>query len=101
LAIFYHGGYQSQLLLNATGYATQEKWNLYEKQIRYGLKQKDLLDAFDVLEFQIIGVNEPNPASQLRSTTYCRIFSQASSTAPIIGLLKTMGEFGMQHFSGI
>jgi hypothetical protein len=38
LAISYRGGFGSQLLLNATGYATAEKWQLYEKQIRNGLK---------------------------------------------------------------
>jgi hypothetical protein len=100
LAIFYRGGYQSQFLANACGYATDEKWALYEAQIRYGLKKRSILDDFEVLEFQVVGIKETDPSSQLRSTTYCRIFSQATSEATILGLLKTLGEFGMQHFSG-
>ena len=53
LAIFYRGGFESQLLLNATGYATQQKWTLYEKQLRWALTQKSVIDDFDILEFQM------------------------------------------------
>lgn len=53
LAIFYRGGYESQILLNATGYGTDKKWELYERQIKFGLKQAGYLDKFDVLEFQV------------------------------------------------
>ncbi|KAM5341975.1 hypothetical protein ACJ41O_015006 [Fusarium nematophilum] len=99
LAIFFRGGYQSQLLVNATGYATAEKWTLYEAQILSGLRKLDVIDSFSALEFQVVGINEPNPASQLRSTTYCRVFAQAKSEETLRALLKVVGEFGMQHFS--
>ena len=52
LAIFYRDGYQSEILVNATGYATTEKWDLYERMMRFGLKRRGILDKFDVLEFQ-------------------------------------------------
>jgi hypothetical protein len=53
LAIFYRGGFESQLLLNATGYATAEKWQLYEKQLRYGLNAAGISEsAFQLLDFQ-------------------------------------------------
>ena len=53
LAIFYRGGFESQLLLNATGYATAEKWQLYERQIRYGLKAAGVPEtAYQLLDFQ-------------------------------------------------
>ena len=53
LAIFYRGGYQCQLLLNATGYNTDRKWELLEKQVRFVLARNGVLDKFDVLEFQV------------------------------------------------
>ena len=53
LAIIYRGGFESQLLLNATGYATAEKWQLYEKQLRYALKAAGVPEsAFQLLDFQ-------------------------------------------------
>ena len=52
LAVFYKGGYQAQLLVNATGYGTREKYELQERQVRYNLKQFGLQDALDILEFQ-------------------------------------------------
>ncbi|KAG9788778.1 DUF1446-domain-containing protein, partial [Aureobasidium melanogenum] len=100
LAIFYHGGYEAQLLTNATGYATNEKWQLFEMQLRYALKQKGLEDKYQLLDFQVLGVPEANPKSQFRSTTYCRVFVQADTEALIYGLLKTFSEIAMQHFSG-
>lgn len=53
LAVFYRGGFESQILANATGYATEKKYELWEKQMRYGLKQYGVLDQFDVLDFQM------------------------------------------------
>ncbi|KIX08077.1 uncharacterized protein Z518_02732 [Rhinocladiella mackenziei CBS 650.93] len=100
LAIFYHGGYEAQFLVNATGYATAEKWRLFEAQLRYALEQKDLADKFQMLDFQVLGTPEANPGSQFASTTYCRVFVQADAEAPIYGLLKSWSEIGMQHFSG-
>lgn len=52
-AIFYRGGYQSQMLVNATGYGTEEKWALFEAQVRRGLQQKGVDKEFAVLEFQM------------------------------------------------
>ena len=53
LAVFYRGGYESQLLLNATGYATAEKWQIYEKQIRYALAAAGVAASdFQILDFQ-------------------------------------------------
>lgn len=52
LAAIYKAGFQSQLLINLGGYAVVEKQDFYEKQIRYGLQKKGLLDKFDELEFQ-------------------------------------------------
>ncbi|OJD32249.1 uncharacterized protein BKCO1_400001, partial [Diplodia corticola] len=99
LAIFYRGGYQSELLINACGYATAEKFKLYEKVIRNGLRKHGVLDQFDVLEFQIIGTPEENPRSQLRSTTYLRIFAQASRPDLISTIPKIANEYAMQQFS--
>jgi hypothetical protein len=50
-AVFYQGGYEAQLLLNATGYATSEKWNLVEKQIRHFLPT-ELTKDLETLQFQ-------------------------------------------------
>lgn len=124
-AIFYHGGYQSQMLLNATGYGTEQKWKLLEEQIRMQLTRKKLEDAFEVLEFQMyvyslhlssppvfldiesmkltilsVGVPEPNPRTQLRSTTYCRLFAEAQKQETLYAILKTFGDISLQHFSG-
>lgn len=101
LAIFYHGGFEAQLLINATGYATKEKFQLFEKQLRYDLQQKGLLDKFQLLDFQVLGIPEANPRSQFASTTYCRVFVQADAETTIYGLLKCWSEIGMQHFSGM
>lgn len=77
LAVFYKGGYQCELLVNATGYATAKKFELQEAQLRSKLKELGVLDKFDILDFQHVGRPEPNPSSQLASTSYLRIFAQA------------------------
>lgn len=100
LAIFYNAGYQSEIVVNATGYGTPEKFELWERMIRFGLKRLGILDKFDILEFQRLGVPESNPRSQLRSTTYCRIFAEASDANVNLGLASLLGEFAMQHYSG-
>jgi hypothetical protein len=68
--------------------------------VKFGLKRLGLLDKFDVLEFQRIGVPEPNPRSQLRSTTYLRVFAEASNPNVNLGLASLLSEFAMQHYSG-
>jgi hypothetical protein len=100
LAVFYRAGYQSEIVVNATGYGTAEKFDLYERMLKFGLKRLGILDKFDVLEFQRIGVPESNPRSQLRSTTYLRIFAEASDSNANLGLASLLGEFAMQHYSG-
>lgn len=100
LAIFYSAGYQSEIVVNATGYGTTEKFDLWERMIRFGLKRLGILDKFDILEFQRIGVPELNPKSQLRSTSYCRIFAEAGDPNINLGLASLLGEFAMQHYSG-
>jgi hypothetical protein len=53
LAVFYRGGYQCQILLNATGYGTHEKWTLMETQLRRALRTINFEDKFELLEFQV------------------------------------------------
>jgi hypothetical protein len=52
-AIFYRGGYQSQLLLNATGYGTEKKWQLLEAQLRRNLQNAGIEKDLSLLEFQM------------------------------------------------
>jgi hypothetical protein len=47
-----------------------------------------------------VGVPEPNPRSQLRSTNYCRLFAEASTPEPLIGLLNVFKDIALRHFSG-
>ncbi|KAH7077479.1 hypothetical protein BKA63DRAFT_466622 [Paraphoma chrysanthemicola] len=100
LAIFYRGGYEAQILLNAAGYATKEKYKLWELQIRHALEQKGLSNKFQLLDFQVLGTPEENPNSQFTSTTYCRLFVQADSESTIYGLVKAWSETAMMHYSG-
>lgn len=100
LAIFYKGGYESQMLFNAAGYATDEKYKLMEANLRNQLKRNGLQDAFQLLDFQRLGMAEPNPRSQHASTTYLRLFTQADTQEALYGLLKSFSQIGMQHFSG-
>lgn len=120
MAIFYRGGFQCQLLLNGTGYGTKEKWTLLEKQIRRDLGNKGFLDKFVDLQFQVytsslckkndrllhlltassVGVPEPNPSSQLASTTYCRIFAEALHEKTIMSVLGSFSDLALRHFSG-
>lgn len=87
-------------MINATGYGTAEKFDLYERMIRFGLKRLGIHDKFDLLEFQRIGIPETNPRSQLRSTSYLRIFAEAGDSKINLGLASLLGEFAMQHYSG-
>ncbi|KAK2805956.1 hypothetical protein FQN50_005971 [Emmonsiellopsis sp. PD_5] len=100
LAIFYRGGFESQLLVNATGYGTDKKWALFEKQMRHGLAKAGVVDKFDFLEFQVLGTPAVNPSSQFKSTTYCRVFAQAGSAEVLMMIPRTLSEYTMQHFSG-
>jgi hypothetical protein len=51
LAIFYSGGFEAQLLLNATGYGTTAKWDLVEKQIHHFIPE-ETMQKIETLEFQ-------------------------------------------------
>lgn len=55
LAIFYKGGFESQNLSNAAGYATKKKYQLYERQIRARLAEQgmDPEKTFDFIVFQV------------------------------------------------
>ena len=100
LAVFYRSGYQCELLLNSTGYATAKKFALQEAQLRGKLKEFGVLDKFDILDFQWVGRPEPNPSCQLASTTYLRIFAQSQDRDAIAKILPAWGWNAMQHFSG-
>ncbi|KAE8423742.1 hypothetical protein BDV36DRAFT_303149 [Aspergillus pseudocaelatus] len=99
LAVFYPGGYEAELLLNATGYATTQKWDLLEKQIRHFLPEGTANDL-ETLEFQRVGVPDPNPSSQLKSTTYIRIFIAARTAQTVSTVAKALGQISLKHFSG-
>ncbi|KAI9933925.1 hypothetical protein MW887_004997 [Aspergillus wentii] len=99
LAVFYPGGYEGQLLLNATGYGTAQKWDLIEKQIRHFLPEK-VLDNLETLEFQRIGVPASNPIYQASSTTYLRIFMTAPSPQDILAVSMALKNISLKHFSG-
>ncbi|RAQ45625.1 hypothetical protein AFGD_005772 [Aspergillus flavus] len=99
LAVFYPGGYEAELLLNATGYATTQKWDLLEKQIRHFLPEGAVNDL-ETLEFQRVGVPDPNPSSQLKSTTYIRIFIAARTAQAVSTVVKALGHISLKHFSG-
>ncbi|OJJ02586.1 hypothetical protein ASPVEDRAFT_42091 [Aspergillus versicolor CBS 583.65] len=97
-AIFYHGGYEAQLLLNATGSATA-KWDLFEKQLRHFISA-DAAKDLETLEFQRVGVPAANPRSQLESTTYLRVFAASRNVASVLAVSKALGDISLKHFSG-
>ena len=101
LAVFYRAGYQCELLLNATGYATAKKFALQEAQLKSKLKEWDVLDKFDVLDFQWVGRPESNPTCQLASTTYLRVFAQSQHEDVIAKIAPAWGTNAMQHFAGL
>lgn len=86
LAIFFQGGYEAQNLANFAGYASRRKHKLYETQIRARLEEMDLIKAFDILEFQMIGNAGIDPKYMFESTSYTRIFAQAKSKEPLSAL---------------
>ena len=100
LAVFYQGGYQCEILVNANGYATDWKYDFHEAQLRSKLEEWDLIDKFDVLDFQRVGRPMENPDSQLASTTCMRIFAQAKTVNTLKGLLDAWLYNGMAHFAG-
>lgn len=101
LAIFYKGGYQCEHLLNASGYATDHKWDMQELQLKDTLKEWGILEKFDVLEFQRIGTAMKDPDSQHASTTYMRIFAQSKDKDVLSKMHKAWHYQFMAHFPGI
>jgi hypothetical protein len=100
LAVFYRGGYQSELLINACGYAVDKKYDLTEAQLKSKLKEYGVLHDFDLLTFQRIGVPAENPKTQVSSTTYLRIFAQAAKVETLRKLHMAFAFNSMQHFAG-
>ncbi|KAL1880860.1 hypothetical protein Plec18167_003395 [Paecilomyces lecythidis] len=101
LAVFYRGGYQCEILLNAIGYATEKKWDLQEAQVRSKLGEWGLTSSFDTLDFQRVGVPKEDPDSQLSATTYLRIFAQARDINVLRKLAAAWAFNGMAHFAGM
>ncbi|KAL4985401.1 hypothetical protein BDW68DRAFT_145096 [Aspergillus falconensis] len=99
LAVFYQGGYEAEILLNATGYATSKKWDLLEKQIRHFLPDS-VRKELETLEFQRIGAPSPNPKSQASSTTYLRIFLASRSPHAVGAVGLALRNISLKHFSG-
>ncbi|KGO75568.1 Protein of unknown function DUF1446 [Penicillium italicum] len=99
LAVFYHGGFEAEVLLNATGYSTSRKWDLIEKQVRYFLP-RSVIDEVETLEFQRVGVPALNPVCQLESTTYMRVFIAATKQEVVADVVSVFKEISLKHFSG-
>ncbi|TVY52574.1 hypothetical protein LCER1_G007154 [Lachnellula cervina] len=100
LAVYYSGGWQCEITMNATGYATEKKYDLFEAQIKHSLKNWGVLDKFDILECFRAGVPQPNANFQMAATTYMRVFVQAVEKMTLFMFLKACGHNGMQHFAG-
>jgi hypothetical protein len=69
-------------------------------QLRGALEKRGTLKHFDDLDFQIVGVPEANPTSQLASTTYCRIFAEAQSPEICWSVTACLTDIALRHFSG-
>ncbi|KAI1339888.1 DUF1446-domain-containing protein [Xylariaceae sp. FL0016] len=101
LAVFYRGGWQGELTVNATGYAVEKKYDLQEAQLRTQLSDWDVLKDIDLLEFQRVGVAATNPKTQLSATTYLRIFVQAQKAETVTKVHDAWIYVFMQHFAGM
>lgn len=101
LAIFYRAGYQCEMVFNASGYAIDKKYDLQQMQLESKLQEWGILQDFDILDFQRVGVPQENPQSQLQSTTYMRVFAQAKKQETLYQLLKAFGWNGMAHYAGM
>ncbi|KAL2872696.1 acyclic terpene utilization AtuA family protein [Aspergillus lucknowensis] len=99
LAVFYTGGYEAEILLNATGYATFKKWDLVERQVRHFLPES-AMNELETLEFQRIGTPGPNPTTQTSSTTYLRIFIASRSQQAVAAVGLALRSISLKHFSG-
>ncbi|KAK6834998.1 hypothetical protein PG987_009692 [Apiospora arundinis] len=101
LAVFYRGGYQGEHTDNALGYATPQKYDMLEAQVRGQLKKWGCEKEIDVLDFQRVGVTQTNPRSQLQATTCLRIFVQAATADAVRKVFAAWAYNFMQHFPGM
>ncbi|KAK8101800.1 hypothetical protein PG999_012174 [Apiospora kogelbergensis] len=101
LAVFYRGGYQGEHTVNAVGYATPQKYDLLEAQVRSQLRKWKCEKDIDVLDFQCVGVPQTNPQSQLQATTYLRIFVQAATAEAVRRVFAAWTYNFMQHSPGM
>ncbi|KAF4333267.1 DUF1446 domain protein [Fusarium beomiforme] len=99
LALFYKGGYENQVLINATGTNFEQKFDLFERQLR-GCLGDEALKALDILDFQRIGVPEVNPRNQNRGTVYLRVFAQSTKVEAENAIMEAVGNISLRHFSG-
>ncbi|KAL3474389.1 hypothetical protein BJX99DRAFT_260494 [Aspergillus californicus] len=99
LAVFYQGGYEAEILLNATGYATSKKWDLLEKQLLRSIPESAVKEL-ETLEFQRIGTPSPTPTTQTSSTIYLRIFIASRSQTAIGAVGLALKRISLRHFSG-
>ncbi|KAJ9144578.1 hypothetical protein NKR23_g5828 [Pleurostoma richardsiae] len=99
LAVFYKGGYEMQALFNATGYACDKKFALFEKQLRFFLGEETLEDL-DTFELQQIGVPATNPLNQNSSTVYFRLFAQSTKAESLQAINRAVRDISLKHFSG-
>ncbi|KAL6364091.1 hypothetical protein LRP88_03524 [Fusarium phalaenopsidis] len=97
-AIFYKGGYESQLLLNTAGYDWEAKCDLLEKQVR--LQLGDKANEIGILEFQRVGVPADNPRTQDSSTMYIRIIAQGKNSKSLMLVPKAISDISLKHFHG-
>lgn len=103
LAIFYIGGYQAELTINATGTPrmVRSKFHLFKRQLIRGLKEVGAYDQLNVLDFQVYAPPADNPWGQKAGTSYCRIFVQAKNQITVAMFMRGMFNYFMQHFSGL
>ncbi|KAG7133531.1 hypothetical protein HYQ45_008315 [Verticillium longisporum] len=80
-----------QFLVNATGYAINEKFKLFEKQIR---------SRIDAHIQRSIGTPASDPQDQNSSTVYFRIFAQATDLRTLAQVGQAFKDILLRHFSG-
>lgn len=87
------------MLINATGSNFEQKFDLFERQLRDCLGDEGL-EALDILDFQRIGVPEVNPRTQNRGTVYLRVLAQSTKAEAVTAVMGAVGNISLRHFSG-
>lgn len=102
LAIFYDGGYQMEVYMAATGTAeeVEKKFALHKAQVEWAINRRKIRDQIDILDFQLLGVPEKNPRSQVRGTAICRMVAQANDENICLQVFQAQTEMSMQHYHG-